>query len=149
VIAPATTGDATLVPDNDLQPPLHHQHKQTANVVLKCNSYTSKLTTVICKIYKSHCCKLDIINIAKLCNTYFRAEPRTDEPYVTISGFTRPYPPGSSWHKYAVTIYNDTVGTTVITHQPAFTSVQRHYVPSKSLRTSVKCSESNVYSLCH
>jgi len=28
VTAPATTGDATLVPDNDLQPPLHYHQKQ-------------------------------------------------------------------------------------------------------------------------
>lgn len=29
--------------------------------------------------------------------TYLRLEPRTPEPYVTTSGLTRPYPPGSSW----------------------------------------------------
>jgi len=40
VTAPATTGDATLVPDNDLQPPLYH-HKQS--YFLKRNLCMSKL----------------------------------------------------------------------------------------------------------
>lgn len=56
VTAPATTGDATLVPDNALQPPLYHSHKQTA-IISSIQLYTSKLNSSIHKIYKLICCE--------------------------------------------------------------------------------------------
>ena len=89
VTAPATTGDATLVPDKDLHPPLHQPHTQSSclfsNVTRTFLNWHNIHT-----VYELFCCKAIMQNRTQLYNTYCSAEPRTDEPYVTISGFTRP-----------------------------------------------------------
>lgn len=66
--APATTGEATLVPDSERHPPLIKQIVSTKHLITK------------------------PIKI-----TYFKLDPLTPDPYVTISGLIRPYPPGNSY----------------------------------------------------